>query len=307
MAFDRKTLVIPDKTVFEEKTIKTNGDVVIGDRCLLHYGLETDGRIFVGEHAIIDGDLSADHDIRVDIFSHLNGNVQSQGNVYLGEKVRVGGKLSLDGDLDVGDNVEIKEGFEANGWINIRSPIPTMIYIFIYLMQLLRLGHSEEIERILKELEESDGGTIPISEVFFFVPNESIIGVQKSRVDCDLRVGKSCKILGNYQISGDITIADKTVVHGSLNSTGNISLGPKVRVEGDVNAKGEVIVADKGHVVGDLYGSNIRLSKDAVVDGTMKAKQGVSFESKARQNAKEKVKRFEENVDVADEVGEMLE
>lgn len=307
MAFDRKTLVIPDKTSFEEKTIKTTGDVVVGDRCLIHYGIQTDGRIFIGEHAIIDGRLSADQDIRVDIFSQLDGNVHSKGNVYLGEKVKVGGKLSLEGDLDVGDNVEIKEGFEANGWINIRSPIPTVIYVFIYLMQLLRLGHSEEIERILKELEENEGGTIPISEVFFFVPNESIIGVQKSRADCNMRIGKSCKILGNYQIDGDITVADKTVVHGSLSSTGDVSIGKQVRVEGDIHAKGDITVAGKSHVVGDMHGSTIQLSKDAVVDGTIKAKEGVSFESKARKNAKEKVKRFEENVDVAEEVGEMLE
>ena len=86
MTFDRKTLVIPDNTKFEEKTIITKGDVVIGDRCLIQFGIKTDGRIFVGEHVIIDGNLEASNDIRIDIFSNIGGNVKSGGNVYFGEK-----------------------------------------------------------------------------------------------------------------------------------------------------------------------------------------------------------------------------
>ena len=148
MVFDRQTLVIPDGTIIEEDCIQSNGDVIIGDRCLVQFGIKTDGRIFIGEHVIIDGDLSATGDIRIDIFSRIRGNVHSKQNVYLGEKVTVDGKLSVTGDLDVGDSVNVKEGFEAKGWINIRSPIPMIIYIFIYLMQLLKMGHSEEIERM---------------------------------------------------------------------------------------------------------------------------------------------------------------
>ena len=87
MTFDRQTLVIPDETKFEEHKIIVKGDVIIGDRCLLQFGVKTDGRIFVGEHVIIDGDLEATKDIRVDIFSCIGGSVYSGGNVYLGEKV----------------------------------------------------------------------------------------------------------------------------------------------------------------------------------------------------------------------------
>jgi len=188
MTFDRKTLVIPEDTKFEEKTIVTKGDVVIGDRCLLQFGIKTSGRIFIGEHVVIDGDIEAEKDIRADTFSRIRGNVKSGGNVYFGEKVTVNGKLSLTGDLDVGDSVEIDQGFEAKGWINIRSPIPVVIYIFIYLMQMMKMGHSEEIDRILSEMEENDGDTIPISETFLFIPNNSMIGVQKSKVDYNLRV-----------------------------------------------------------------------------------------------------------------------
>ena len=122
MTFDRQTLVIPDGTKFEENTIYTKGDVIIGDRCLIQFGIKTDGRIFVGEHVIIDGKLEAKNDIRADIFSRIGGDVKSGGNVYLGEKVKLEGKLSLNGDLDVGDSVEVEKVFglkcESPRWIS---------------------------------------------------------------------------------------------------------------------------------------------------------------------------------------------
>ena len=307
MTFDRKTLVIPDKTNFEERVISTTGDVVIGDRCLLQFGINTDGRIFVGEHVITDGNLEATNDVRVDIFSNVGGDIQSGGNVYLGEKVKVKGKLSLKGDLDVGDSVEIESGFEAKGWINIRSPIPVVIYIFIYLLQLLRVGHSEEIERILEELEQNDGETIPISESFLFIPNSSIIGVSKSKVDYNLCIGKEWKILGNYDIKGNIYVDDKSNVYGTLNSTGDVFCGKKVKIHGNIDSNGDVNLGGQTHVVGNVSGDKIFLSKTTTVQGTLLAKNGISFIDSSKEEAKEKVKRFESDADVVDEVKEMLE
>jgi predicted acyltransferase (DUF342 family) len=282
MTFDRKTLVIPDKTNFEERIISTNGDVVIGDRCLLQFSINTNGRIFVGEHVITGGNLQATKDVRVDIFSEISGDIQSGGNVYLGEKVKVKGKLSLKGDLDVGDSVEIENGFEAKGWINIRSPIPVVIYIFVYLLQLLKMGHSEEIERILEELEQNDGKTIPISESFLFIPNDSIIGLSKSQVDCNL-------------------------VYGTLNSKGNVFCGKKVKIHGNVVANGEVNIGGRTHVVGNVSGEKIYLSKTTSVQGTLLAKKGISFIDSSEEKATDKIKRFESDADIVDEVKGMLE
>lgn len=307
MVFDRKTLVIPEKTKFEERTISTKGDVVIGDRCLIRFGLKTDSRIFVGEHVIIDGELEANKDVRIDIFSNIGGDIKSGGNVYLGEKTEVKGKLSLKGDLDVGDSVEIEKGFEAKGWINIRSPIPMVIYIFIYLMQLLKMGHSEEIDRILKEIEENNGETIPISEIFLFIPNNSIIGNQKSKVDYNLKVGKECRILGNYDIKGNIFIGDNTVVHGTLKSTGEVYCGKNVVIHGNIYSNGEVCLESNTQVMGNVTGNKIYLSKTTSVNGKLFAKNGTSFTTSSVQDAEEKVTRFEKNVDVVDEVDDMLE
>ena len=307
MSFDRKTLVIPDKTKFEECTIVTKGDVVIGDRCLIQFGIKTDGRIFVGEHVIIDGGLEATQDIRVDIFSSIGGDVISGGNTYFGEKVKVKGKLSLKGDLDVGDSVEIEDGFEAQGWINIRSPIPVVIYIFIYLMQLLKMGHSEEIDRLLEEMEDNEGDTIPISEIFLFIPNNSIIGSQKSRTDCNLQVGKKCRISGNYEVKGNVFIDNSSVIYGTIKSTGDTFCGKNVSIKGNIDSSGNVRIEDKTHVAGNITGNKIFLSKNAPIDGTLFAKNGFSFMTPSKDKAEEKVRRFESDADVVDEVGDMLE
>lgn len=307
MVFDRKTLVIPDNTKFEERNIITNGDVVIGDRCLIQFGIKTDGRVFIGEHAIIDGNIDADKDIRVDIFSNIGGDVKSGGNVYLGEKVKVIGKLSLNGDLDVGDSVEIKKGFEAKGWINIRSPIPVVIYVFIYLLQLLKMGHSEEIDRILEEIQENEGDTIPISETFLFIPNNSIIGVQKSKVDYNLQVGKKSCILGNYDLKGNVFIEDNSVFHGTIKSTGDVFCGKKTIVHGNIDSNGEVKIAEKAHIAGNISGDKIYLSKTASVIGELFAKNGTSFMEPSKVESEEKVKRFETDSDIVDEVEGMLE
>ena len=307
MTFDRKTLVVPDKTFFDEHIIMTKGDVVIGDRSLLRFGVNTDGRIFVGEHAIIDGTLDSPQDVRVDIFSTIGGNVRSGGNVYLGEKTKIKGALSLKGDLDVGDSVEIEKGFEAKGWINIRNPIPIVIYIFVYLLQLLKMGKSEEIERILEELEQNDGDTIPISESFLFLPNNSIISTSNSKVEGNIQIGKECKLLGNYDVKGNASIDEKSEIFGTLNAAGNIFVGKKVKIHGNITSTSTVNITDHVTVIGNVTGEEILLSKTATIQGTLHSRKGISFIDKSKQQATEKVTRFDNDVDIVDEVKEMLE
>ena len=307
MTFERKTLVIPDKTNFEEEVITTRGDVVIGDRSLLRFGVNTDGRIFVGEHAIIDGNLEATNDVRVDIFSTIGGDIKSGGNVYLGEKSKIKGTLSLKGDLDVGDSVEIEKGFEAKGWINIRNPVPVVIYIFVYLMQLLKMGRSEEIERILEELEQNEEGTIPISKSFLFLPNNSIISISNSKVEGSLQIGKECKLQGNYDIKGNISVDEKSEILGTLKATGNVFCGKKVKIHGNITSTGTVNITEQVEIFGNVSGEEIFLSKTASIQGTLLGKKGISFQDVLKEQVTEKVKRFESDVDVVDEVKEILE
>lgn len=307
MTFDRMTLIVPNETKFEEVNIITKGDVVIGDRCAIQFGIKTDGRIFIGEHALIEGDLFASGDIRIDIFSIISGNVQSGRNVYLGEKVNIKGKLSLKGDLDVGDSVEINQGFEAKGWINIRSPIPVVIYIFIYLLQLLKMGHSEEIEKILKEIEEKSEDTITISDNFLFIPENTILGVLESKVDYNLNSGKKTVLRGNFYVKGNVMIDRDSIVHGSIVSTGDFFCGKNTVINGNIEANGNVKIEEKASIFGNISGNKIFLSKNASINGELFAKEGVSFITPTKIKMDEKIQRFETQANVVDEVKNILE
>lgn len=307
MTFDRMTLIIPDNTKFDECNIITKGDVVIGNRCLLQFGIKTDGRIFIGEHVKIEGDLVANGDVRVDIFSSIAGNVRSEKNIYLGEKVNVKGKLSLKGDLDVGESVEISQGFEARGWINIRSPIPVVIYIFIYLLQLLKMGHSEEIEKILKELEKNSESKIAISEIFLFIPDNTTIGILKSKVDYNISLGKKSILRGNFDVKGNVTIESDSVVHGSISSIGDFYCGKNTVINGNIVSNNNVRIEEKSSIAGDISGKKIFLSKTASINGELFAKEGVSFISPSKIKMDEKVKRFETEANIIDEVKNILE
>ena len=307
MTFDRMTLIIPDDTKFEECNIITKGDVVIGDRCFIQFGIKTDGRIFIGEHATIEGNLDATGDIHVDIFSSITGNIQCGRNVYLGEKVNVKGKLTLKGDLDVGDSVVISQGFEARGWINIRSPIPVVIYIFIYLLQLLKMGHSEEIEKILKEIEEKGEDKISISETFLFIPDNTVIGVLKSEVDYNLGIGKKSVLRGNFDVKGNVIIECDSTVHGSMMSAGDFLCGKNTIINGNIYSDGNIKIEEKSSIFGNISGNKIFLSKTASINGELFAKEGVSFISHEKTQMDEKIKRFETEAKVVDEVKNILE
>ena len=300
MVFDKKTLIIPDETRFQDNTIFTNGDVIVSDRSLIRFGLNTNGRVFVGEHVIIDGNIDSSKDIRIDNFSHIGGNVKSGGNVFLGEGVKIDGKLSLLGDLDVADSVNVNEGFEAKGWINIRSPIPIIIYIFIYLVQLLKMGHSEEIERLLSEIEENNGEVIPISEIFLFIPNNSIIGIQKSQIHANLEIGKKSIIIGNLNVKGNIIIKDNVIIFGSINNSNKINCGNNIKIHGNINSNGEVIINDGSSIIGDIQAEKIFISKIATIEGNLKGKKGISFLPIIENKSEDKIMRFESNLDKID-------
>lgn len=271
MAFNKRTLVIPDSTTFEEHCIVAKGDIVVGDRCKVHYGLITQDRIFIGEMAKIFGNINANEEIRIDMFSQICGNINCQNDVYLGERVKVDGRVFVGKDLDIGENVEIKE-FSARGWINIRNPLPLVIYIFIYILELLRHGRSKEVEKILKELEKIEGNEeLLISENFLFIPNNSLIGVHQTKIFGNAKIGNKCKVIGNLVISGSANIGDETEIYGSLSTNGNIAIGERTTIWGDVFCKGVLILKKQSRILGNIKAKRVEIFKNAFVNGEISA------------------------------------
>lgn len=301
MGFNKKTYIVPDGTKFDGGTIYVDGDAVVGNSCQVDFSISSE-RLFAGERTKINGNIVTKSDVRIDLFSAVEGNISCGGDAYIADGTRINGKLSLKGDLDVGDNVEIRDGFEAKGWINIRSPIPMVIYVLLYVLELLKRGHSEEVERILQELENNDE-IISISEKYMFLPNSSSIG-NDAVISGGLHVGKDCVITGNHRVKGNVTVESGSTIYGSLKASGNITLEDNVKVEG--NVEGSTIKVGLCKIAGGIDGKKVEIFKNAEVAGTIKAPEGVNFFDAKRKKMKKKVERFKEKVDVVDEVAELL-
>ena len=177
-----------------------------------------------------------------------------------------------------------------------------VIYFFIYLIELLKRGHSEEVEKILDELDESQ--MIPISEVFLFVPKGSNLE-QDSVITGNLHLGTECKLVGNYLIRGNLFIGKKTEVYGAMRTSGKIWIEDNARVEGNVESD-EIIELGKCHIGGDLRGKKIVMSQGTVVKGVIHAAGGIQFKTKQIKAMEEKVGRLKDNVERVDEVANLL-
>lgn len=295
MVFDKKTLIIPDDAKFEEHNIVAQGDFIIGDRADFSLGVITDGRVFVGEKAHIKGNITAKENIRIDMWSEVEGNVTGEKDVFLADKVKVRGKLSVGKDLDLADSADI-EKFEARGWINVRSPISFVIYIYLYMLEMMKQGKSQEVEMILEELEKEDDEFI-ISEVFTFIPNDSEITRQKAVLKGNCRIGERCRILGNYTSSGWVRVGGETKFHGSIVAANDVFIGSGSEIVGSITSKGDVTLEGNTHVHGNVKAKTVEMQKSTIVDGIISAQNGVSFTSKESQDIDVRVERYERDID----------
>jgi predicted acyltransferase (DUF342 family) len=261
-------LTIPDGTTVEEHDLVTDGDVVVGGQTTIEFGVR--GRnVIAGERVRFGGDIEADGDCRLDMWCDVAGNVLVGEDAYLGERVHVGGQLIVSGDLDIGDDVDIEEGFEANGWIVIRNPVPTVVFLFIYLAQLLRIGEEEAAEDVWDELTASEERD-PL-----LVPRSASISDDAWRVSTPATIGAKCRLHGNLR-AAELDIGRDTEVFGSLRAKSDISIAPGAVVHGDVTTRGGTVrVANGVHVRGDVSCENLELDDDADIDGAIRARDEV--------------------------------
>ena len=108
-------------------------------------------------------------------------------------------------------------------------------------------------------------------------------------------------------MDGNINIDDESEINGSLEATGNIVCGKQITIHGNVTATGEVHIGDQSKIFGHIKGNTIFFSKTATVQGTLLAPAGVLFVDALEKQVTEKVKRFETDADIVDEVKSMLE
>ncbi|MFB6178175.1 MAG: polymer-forming cytoskeletal protein, partial [Halorientalis sp.] len=260
-------LSIPDGTTVEEHDLVTDGDVIVGGQSTVGFGVRGH-HVIAGERVRFGGTIEAEGDCRLDMWSDVDGNVLVGRNAYLGERVHVDGQLMVSGDLDIGDDVDIEDGFEANGWIVIRNPMPTIVFLFVYLTQLLRIGEEEAADDLMSELlDDDERASEPL-----LVPRNATVDDDAWRVSTPATIGDDCRLHGNIRAE-ELTVGDDNNVFGSLRAREDIEIGPRTEIHGDVTTRnGAVGVGPDVHVWGDISAANVVLHEDAIVEGAIRAR-----------------------------------
>lgn len=260
------SLTIPDGVTVEEHDIVTHRDILIGGQSSIDLGVR--GKTIVaGERVRFGGDIEADGDCRLDVWCRVQGNVLVGENAYLGERVHVEGQLLVSGDLDIGDDVEIEQGFEANGWIVVRNPMPTIVFLFIYLTQLLRLGEEEAAEAVANELLDANEDQEPLT-----IPRGARVSDDAWQVSTPATIGSRCRLHGNIRAT-EISFGKKSELFGSLRGKDDITIGRDSIIHGDVTTReGDITITDGVEIRGDVACQNCKLSENANVDGAIRAR-----------------------------------
>jgi predicted acyltransferase (DUF342 family) len=268
--------LLPDGTEMQEHSIKTDRNIVIGEFCQIDYGLRG-ADVIVGDSTKIREYIWADGDARVGNWCEIGSDVVAKQDAYIGEGAKILGKLKVAGTLDIGERVEIREGFEATGAIEIRNPMPVIMFILIYFMTLMRIQREEDVDRILADLFSDDNEEF---EMPLMIPSRSKLNMKLFSVPSTMKIGKGCRLHGNIR-AGSIEVQPDTVIFGSLRAKRGITVTSGVEVHGNVESSDEVYVKKGAHILGDVIAKTIRLHEDARIDGTIEAPHGLHIERDA--------------------------
>ncbi len=270
---DPQTFVIPDNTRMEERTIVVDGGAIIGGHSSIEYGIIAD-EIVIGEHVNVCGEVRARSDVYIDRWSDIQGGVDADGDTHLGEFVKIHGKLTVGGDLDIGENVSINDGFEAKGWIMIKNPFPVIIFLYMYLSELLHHGTDEEVEKSIQELfaddpeQEDDIRTM-------VMPGGAMISLSAIETDYPVHIGDGCRLQGNIRAKS-LSMGRDTTLFGSIRAK-DVTIQENNIIHGNIDAKGDVHIEEGCHILGDVRARAIRIHRDATVDGVMDARGGITI------------------------------
>jgi len=256
----------------EEHSIVVKGDVLVGNYSELSYGVIARS-VVAGEHVKINGNIISEGDVRIDMWSEITGDVRTKTDAYLGEFVSIAGKLFAAGNLDVGNNVKISGGYDVKGWLVVRNPLPVVMFIFLYLMALLRLGNEEEVEKALSELFSEDTNELPVLSI----PNRTKISLEAIKTIAPIKIGSHCRLLGNIR-ARSLAMENHVTLFGSIRTTGDINIGRSCIIHGNLSSKGKVNVARNCKVLGKITADTIVLHESSEVDDSLIAPNGVTIE-----------------------------
>jgi predicted acyltransferase (DUF342 family) len=256
----------------EEHSIIVDGDVLVGSYAELGYGIIAKA-VVAGEHVKITGNILSENDVRIDLWSEITGDVMTKTDAYLGEFVNISGKLFASGNLDVGNNVKINGGYEVKGWLVVRNPLPVVMFIFFYMMALLRLGNEEEVEKALEEMFSDDTP----QERLMSIPNRTKISLEAIKTTSRAVIGSHCRLLGNVR-ARSASVGNHVTVFGSIRTTGSITTGAACTIHGNLDSREKVKIGRNCRILGKVTANSIVVHETAKVDGNLIAASGVTVE-----------------------------
>ena len=260
-------LTIPAGTTVEEHDIVTDSDVLVGSNSRIEFGVRS-RTIAAGERVDFGRQLEVDNDCRLDMLCEVDGSVLVGADAYIGARVHIGGQLLVSGDLDIGDDVEIDEGFETNGWIHTRNPVPALVFYFIVLSQFLRFGEDQQAEEFASALTDADADKRPP----LVIPRGAELSDDAWRVSTPATIGDDCRLHGNIR-AASIAVGADTTIFGSLRAREDITVGSGTVVIGDVTTRNGTVTLQAGSEVrGDVACQELVVQEGADVDGTLRAK-----------------------------------
>ncbi|MFB6075023.1 MAG: polymer-forming cytoskeletal protein, partial [Haloarculaceae archaeon] len=166
-----------------------------------------------------------------------------------------------------GDDVDIEEGFEANGWIVIRNPMPTIVFLFVYLSHLLRMGEEDAAEDVLSEFVDGERDREPL-----VIPGSARVSDDVWRVSTPATVGDDCRVHGNLR-ARTLEVGRDNIVFGSLRARSDVTVGRGTEIKGDVSTRdGDVRIGPGATVWGDVAAADVELHENATVEGTIRAR-----------------------------------
>jgi cytoskeletal protein CcmA (bactofilin family) len=152
--------------------------------------------------------------------------------------------------------------------------MPTIVFLFVYLSQLLRIGEEEAAEELWDDLTESDSEHDPV-----LIPRSSKVSDDAWRVSTPATIGDDCRLNGNVRAES-MTVGEDTEIYGSLRAKEDVSIGEDTIVHGDVTTRGGTVTIDRAaEVRGDVSCEALEIHEDAEVDGAIRARGEVSFVS----------------------------
>ncbi len=267
-------LVIPDGTHVKEHDLVTEGDVLVGGQSTVEFGVRG-GTVIAGERVAFGGQIEAEGDCRLDMWCDVADNVLVGEDAYLGERVHIGGELRVAGNLDIGDDVDIENGFEANGWIVIRNPMPTIVFLFVYLSQLLRIGEEEKAEEMLTAMiDDGEREHDPV-----VIPRGAHVSDDAWRVSSPGRIGDNCRLHGNVRAES-LVVGRHNELFGSLRAKDGITVGAGTEVTGNVTTRGGTVrIGPDVEVRGDVSGEFVEIHHEADVEGAIRASEEMTMVS----------------------------